>query len=344
MMFDSAIIGKGLVGSAAAKYLSLAGQRIVIIGPDEPTDSATAIVFASHYDSGRVQRLIGTDTASTLLNLQAARHYAWLEEASGIRFHTGVGCLYVNPRGGDAYLTDAPNKSAQHGVNAHLHESASSLAQTFPDFRFPDASQGMFEPAPAGHINPRLLIEAQLKVAAANKGLIVRETVGEVAYGPGKVSIRTHDSNLFEAKKVLLASGAFTNVTNLSHRRPALILKSETIILARIGDSEAQRLKDMPSLLYEVNVPEMEGIYCIGPVRYPDGDDYIKMGCNLPQDIYFENLKDIQDWFRSGASDTHIPVMLAALKALMPSVTIEDCISKRCILTRTRKHGNPYVL
>lgn len=341
---DSIVIGKGLVGSAAGKYLSMFGERVAVIGPDEPSDLSKAIVFASHYDSGRVQRLIGTDRLSTLVNLQAARQYPRLELASGIRFHIGVGCLYVNPRGNDDYLKDAANKALQYGLKAQLFESAQELAKAFPAFRFPETSQGLFEPAPAGHINPRNLIAAQLVVAAQNGCEIVRETVRDVRYLSDHVAITTHESSTIRARKVLFATGAFSNLLNSPDRRLALVLKSETIILLKLSASEAERMVQLPSLLYEINVPELEGIYLTGPVRYPDGSLCIKMGCNLPQDIFFgDSLEEIQAWFRNGDSESHVPLMLDAAKTLLPDLVIEDCISKRCILTRTRNHGNPYI-
>jgi len=51
------VVGLGLVGSAALRYLSAAGHRCVGIGPPEPVDwSRHDGVFASHYDSGRITR------------------------------------------------------------------------------------------------------------------------------------------------------------------------------------------------------------------------------------------------------------------------------------------------
>ena len=74
--FDVIVIGKGLVGSAATKYLSASQKNVALIGPDEPADYNNAIVFASHYDQARVQRLIGKDEAWTKLNIDSAKQYA----------------------------------------------------------------------------------------------------------------------------------------------------------------------------------------------------------------------------------------------------------------------------
>ncbi len=157
MIFDTLVIGKGLVGSAAAKYLSQTCEDIAVVGPDEPSNLDDAIVFASHYDSGRVQRQLGRNRPMTLLNRRSVKHYPRLQEESGICFHQPVGCLYVNPRGKDSYLAKAEERAARHGIKAEIYESARAIADAFPEFCFPKTAEGMFESAPAGHINPRLL-------------------------------------------------------------------------------------------------------------------------------------------------------------------------------------------
>lgn len=344
MDFDYLVIGKGLIGSAAANYLSQTGAAVAIVGPDEPSDIDGAIVFASHYDSGRVQRQIGRNDVMTALNLRAIDRYRKLEQQSGIRFHDGVGCLYVNPSGSDRYLEQAKQRAERYRVDAAFYRNANELAKDFPDFSFPRGSHGMFEPSPSGHIDPRRLIRAQLRVMEKNGGLIVRDVVTGLARRRGRIEVSTRGGHTLVAKKALVAAGAFTNVSSLLPRRLALTLKSETVILARVSEQECRRLATLPSLLFEIDVPEMQGIYSIRPVRYPDGNHYLKMGCNLPEDIFFDGeLAEIQRWFRRGASNAHRARMLAALKSVMPNLEIEDCTTKRCILTRTAEHENPYL-
>jgi len=54
-----AIIGRGMIGSAAARHLSKAGHDVTLIGPVEPEIRATHQgVFGSHYDEGRITRLL----------------------------------------------------------------------------------------------------------------------------------------------------------------------------------------------------------------------------------------------------------------------------------------------
>src|SRR5215207_8952651 len=57
--FDIGVIGNGMMGAAATRYLSTTGQHIVAIGPGEPEDwQSHQGVFASHYDQGRITRII----------------------------------------------------------------------------------------------------------------------------------------------------------------------------------------------------------------------------------------------------------------------------------------------
>lgn len=36
-----AVIGKGMIGAAAARHLALMGEEVLLIGPDEPQDYAS---------------------------------------------------------------------------------------------------------------------------------------------------------------------------------------------------------------------------------------------------------------------------------------------------------------
>jgi glycine/D-amino acid oxidase-like deaminating enzyme len=343
MKFDTVVVGKGLVGSAAAKYLALGGETVAIIGPDEPTRPEEATVFSSHYDSGRVQRQIAENDAMTRLNLDAHQHYPWLEKESGIVFQGKSGCLYVNPLGPDEYLDSAPKRIKRFGTQAHFFTSGSELESAFPDFRFPAGSAGLFEASPSGHIDPRRLIQAQLAVLEKNGGSVVREVVRSLEDGKGSLIVAT-DERQFEAQKVLLATGAFTNLSNLVPRPLTLTIKSEIVVLARLTRREAERLQGLPSLLYEIDVAELEGVYSTRPLPYPDGQFYLKIGCNLPEDIFFENnLAAVQAWFRTGNSEAPAGKLRDILRQLMPHLQVEDYHTRRCILTRTTQHNNPYI-
>ncbi|MEO9023102.1 MAG: FAD-binding oxidoreductase [Ginsengibacter sp.] len=342
MIYDSIIIGAGLIGSAAAKYLSKSQQKIALIGPDEFTALQEGVVFASHYDQSRIQRIIGKDETWTMLNQQSVNEYAALENEAGIHFHSGVGCLYVNPYGSDNYLEKVPEQAKRFNQNYQLFQHNEFIHSSFPPFNFPSTSMGVFESFPSGYINPRLLIKAQLSVFKKNGGEVVNDLVNEIGYANEKVKISTHSGKVYHSKKVLLAPGSFINFFNLLKRKLFLNLKSETTVWARVSEEEAQRLSRLPSLLYEINEPEIKNIYLVQPVQYPDGNYYVKMGANLPGDIFFKSLDEIRHWFKTESNNDHLGIMRDTLMKIIPSLSLEECVLKKCIVAFT-KHGKPYI-
>jgi sarcosine oxidase len=342
MIYDVIIIGRGLIGSAAAKYISNAQNNVALVGPDEETVLDQKIVFASHYDRARIQRIFGKDAVSTLLNYQSAHEYASIENDTGIHFHSTEGCLYVNPYGKDEYLDHIFPQAKIFKSNYQSFATGESLNLFTPDFNFPKASAGIFEPAPAGHINPRLLIKAQLKLFRKNGGKIFNDLVKEVRYENNEMKVVTNHGEIYQSKKVLLAPGAFVNFFNLLKRKLILTLKSETTIWAKTSADEALRLSKVPALLYKIDEPAINDIYLVRPLEYPDGNFYLKMGANFQDDIFFKNLREIQDWFKSGNNDRNLKIMKEALINLIPSLTVEKSEAKKCIVSYTQ-HGKPYI-
>lgn len=340
--FNIIVIGKGLVGSAAAKYLAKHNNNIAIIGPDEPTHYDESIVYASHYDQARVQRIIGKDEVWTKLNLDSTKQYEKIQQESGISFHKPAGCLYVNPYGQDDYLKKAPSQSEQFNQPTKFYNTEEEIANAFGDFRFPSESVGLFEAAPSGLINPRLLIKAQLRILEKENAVILKETVIHISSSEDKFIITTHEGNRYSSSSVLIATGSFVNHLDLLPLKLKLRSKSEVVLLVKVSDEEATKLSHLPSLLYEINNNEIEGVYMIQPVQYPDGAYYLKIGCNMPEDIHFENIEQIQRWFRNGDSNHYAPKLIQAVNSLLPHLPVIEYATKKCITSYTA-HGRPYI-
>jgi glycine/D-amino acid oxidase-like deaminating enzyme len=340
--FNTLVIGKGLIGSATAKYLSVTDNSIAVIGPDEPGNLSESFVFASHYDQARVQRIIGKDEVWTRLNLISTQHYEEIQNTSGIQFHNPVGCLYVNPYGEDTYLKGVPGQCVSYNQSVKKYYSGVEINADFNEFQFPVESHGILESAPSGLINPRMLIKAQLAIFLKNKGQILNETVLDVSFQQNKFVILTRNGNQYTASRVVVAAGSFINYLNLVPQKLKLITKSEVVLLAKISPDVADALSKLPSLLYEIDTDEVEGIYLIQPVKYPDGHFYIKMGCNMPEDILFDSLEQIQSWFWDTQTYKHIGRLLNALNTIMPTLSITNYQTKKCIISRT-PHGRPFI-
>lgn len=93
-----AVIGRGMIGSAAARHLSRMGHDVALIGPDEPADfSRHNGVFGSHYDEGRITRRFDPEPFWVQMNCAAISRYDEISAESGEEFYREVGVLHVGP-------------------------------------------------------------------------------------------------------------------------------------------------------------------------------------------------------------------------------------------------------
>ena len=90
--FDTIVVGAGLIGAAAVRHLSLShqeDQRIAIIGPEEPSGwEGHTGVFGSHYDQGRITRVLDDDLVWATLakrSMEIAAEYTSRREGFGMK-------------------------------------------------------------------------------------------------------------------------------------------------------------------------------------------------------------------------------------------------------------------
>ena len=323
-MFEFVVIGKGLMGSAAGRYLSQAAETL-IIGQDEPADWATHDgVFASHYDQGRIVYQLGKDDVWAHLGIASLAQYDGLQAQSGIRFHNPAGVLYVNGREATKYARHAARLADQFEVQLTRYDSAAAIADHHPMFAFPDGCAAYFETAPGGTINPRDLIRAQLTVAAQQGAAVVSDLVVGLEETADHVTVHTHSGNTYRAKRALVATGAFANTMGILPRPLTLRVKSEVIVLA------------------QVDAAAIDEIYMAPPLRYPDGNTYIKMGCNTQIDRWLTTLEEMQAWMKNGECAAVQPDLEAAVLAMLPALRVERFVMKRCLITYT-PHAHPMI-
>lgn len=338
-MYDFAVIGKGLIGSAAARYLSQKGSTL-LIGPDEPANLETHRgIFASHYDQGRITREIASDSVWAELARRSIDVYSELEQQSQISFHHPVGCVYIaNEAGIQPYKEVANERSVPHQFFDH----AADLQNDFPFLGSFDALSAISEEAPAGYINPRDLIRAQLELSRTQGTDIVAETAIDLEILKSKVKIHTGNDTVYEAKRILLATGAYANAFNLLEKKLELRVKSETVMFAKVPEAEAARLKTMPSLILDKAIGYLDDFYLLPPILYPDGNIYVKLGANTAADSTLVTSRDMADWMRKGKSNMFLDNFKEALAQLLPDLQAESFHTGRCLITYT-KHGKPYI-
>ncbi|KAG0563255.1 hypothetical protein KC19_8G016200 [Ceratodon purpureus] len=345
--FEVAVIGLGVIGSAACRHLSLSSQSVLGIGPREPHDwKAHTGVFASHYDEGRLTRIVDKDDVWAKLAARSIASYKAVEEESGVKFHYPVGSLRVTPfykEDGDSMVV-AYHTGSRNGAPVELIESGDELGKRFPYFHFEERQAGVMEAGGAGYVNPREMVRAQLEVAAKHGAEIVAETAVKVEAGEGGVRIVTDTGRVFEAAKVLLCTDAYTNLLLPEQDALALTTYLVSVLLAEVDVDEAEKLKGMPSIIWRLRShPYFHSIYACPPVLYPDGKTCVKIGGTEWKPYSRSSASDFLEWFHS---DEGRPVetkfLQEILAELLPETSFKSFSRKSCFVTYTA-NNYPYI-
>ncbi|WFU07568.1 FAD-dependent oxidoreductase [Rhizobium sp. CB3090] len=331
--FRFIVVGRGMMGAAAARHLAKQVDGIAVIGPDEPEDRANhQSVFGSHYDEGRITRTIDPDADWARLANRSIARYAEIERDSGIQFYAPVGCLVVGPkRGGtDAYVGNVVDAAARLGVRTELLDDA-GLKAKFPFFSFANDSEGVYEPHGAGHISPRRLVKAQSLLAEKAGARIIKQTVVSIRDEGGLALVTTAEGETFRAEKILLAAGGFSIAESLLPQSVEMKVYGRTVAFFEVSEAEAEALSVMPSLISS-RPDHTDSIYLLPPIRYPDGKYYIKIGGD-PDDLEFENEPDLRRWFRTAGRDKARDHLTRIIHELVPSVTGPSTFTNSCAVS-----------
>ena len=325
---EIAVIGRGLIGSAAARHLARSGHAVILIGPDEPgTMAAHQGVFASHYDEGRITRSLDPDPFWSRVSRASIARYVEIAAASGIGFYTERGVVMAGPEGSDA-MERIGQVAARDGIACDRLDDA-GLAARFADFRFAPGTMGWHEPQHAGHISPRRLVAAQSRAAERSGARIIKARVLALEERGDGVTIR-HEDGETRAARVLVAAGGYTN-TLLPEALPLTVM-ARTVAFFEVSAVEAARLATLPPLIYLH--AHGDGPYLLPPIRYPDGRFYLKMGGD-PVDRPVCSGAEISDWFRSGGSADVAAFLEGEMRARMPGLAIRGVNRAACVTTFT---------
>lgn len=313
-----AVIGRGLIGSAAARHLALMGHDVVLFGPDEPVDKSSHHgVFASHYDEGRITRSLDPDGFWADVSRASIERYAEIEAASGVRFFTGCGALMAGARGGDWLARVREVRDSRRIASREMH--GEDLRTAFPYLRLSDESGAFYEPDGAGHVNPRRLVLAQGIAFTRAGGRIHLASVKSLRESEEGVVIRTDQGDV-AVSRALIAAGGFTNA--LLDMALPLTIYARTVALIEVGSSEAARLAGMPSMVLRLSGGRDP--YLLPPIRYPDGKTYLKIGGD-PVDRVVDG-REVGDWFRSGGCAEVGGYLTELIREILPGL---DCVSTR---------------
>ncbi|MBT8414714.1 MAG: FAD-dependent oxidoreductase [Boseongicola sp.] len=321
-----AVIGRGLIGSAAARHLAANGHDVTLVGPAEPKEKREHQgVFGSHYDEGRITRRNATDRYWAEASIASIARYGEIERSSGIGFFSPVGALMAGADDGE-FLGGARQVSAELSI-LHQDLRADQLGEVIPDLTLQSGWSALWEPEESGHISPRRLVAAQTKLAAADGATLLDVAVTGLEETASGARIQTADgSEVFD--RVLVAAGGMTD--HVLGRAPSYRVCGRTVALFELTEAEAERLGYLPSLV--MGTPE--GHYLLPPIRYPDGNIYMKLGGD-PDDILLWSPRDIGDWFRCGGRAEVRDDQEARFRALFPGVKVVSVTMDACMTTWT---------
>ena len=332
-IYDVAVIGKGLIGSAATRHLAgnFPELKICVIGPDEPENRKA---------QGRITRVLDPSPLWGQLARASIAQYPIIETASGIQFHHRVGCLRA---------TDIPERikqvddCAERFQPPHRRLDAASCREAYPYLSFSDAFVAWDEGGEAGYVNPRSLIAAQLKVAEDKGAAVFRDIVTGIRRVGDSHEIYSREGNVRRARKILLTVGGYSNT--LLEKKLHLRTKAHTILLAEVAPAEVNRLKLMPAIICSFDHPLVDSLYVLPPVTYPDGRTYIKLGGSGWEEMLLdaaENDLELLDWFHSDGRQDIAGALKTALHKLIPGLKTLSYHAVPCLITFSA-HGNPYV-
>ena len=333
--YDYIVIGKGLMGAAAARHLAAEHQSVAVIGPDEPANRAAHQgIFGSHYDEGRITRILDPNPIWARLAQRSLGRYRDIEAQSGVAFYHEVGHLMVapEPEAGTDYMACVQQVAKDLDVACDTLADA-AIAEQFPYLAFEPGSMAMYQSHTAGHVSPRLQVRAQVAAAQKQGVAVIPEIVQRVEPTPSAVAVTTASGQVFHGQNVLVATGGFSNTQALLPQPLAIDVYARTIVLFELGPDDIARLQGMPSIIYKPRDPDGH-CYILPPIRYPDGKYYLKIGGDT-QDHTLGSLEALQTWFRGKGRVESAQHLEAKLRRVIPGVQPLSVHSDSCVTTST---------
>ncbi len=339
--YDVAVVGAGMIGASAARHLADAGVDVVLVGQAEPADRRTHDgVFASHHDVARVSRTVDPDPVRAWLGDRSVPQFADVAARTGVTAVNPVGHLWVEAAPGLDLVAASGDRFGRECVR----RDAAATAEAFP---FLEAGSGdsLWEPPPAGSVDPRAHVRAETAAAVAAGATHVEALVGSVSVDRGGPVVVSTDAGDITADRVLLATGAFSGHGDTPAAGLDLEYALHTQLLVHLDGDEVDRLAGMPSIIGKDADPA-DDFYLTPPV--PDlrprgpGDRWIlKIGS--PQDDHVRvGADELAAWFRTDGDPTFAANLSRILERLVPGLRDVGRWTTSCVTTYTPS-GHPFI-
>lgn len=334
---DVIVVGLGPIGAGALRRAAAAGATCVGIGQLEPSSFHDHLgVFASHYDSGRVTRHVDARFEWAELARRAITDYPHLEATSGIAFHHPSSVLYAT----DDPATIVAIERVARGLATHGIEIGRRTDAGDERIAIADGVTVFREGPPAGHVDPRHMIAAQVATAERAGAELVRAIVTELAYDGHRWRASLDDGGTVTADRVVLAGGPHTDELARTLRpspfvAPELSVRGETVVTAVLDADEQARLEGLPAVLSPVDHPAFADVYAVPPTAYPDGTVRLKLGATRHAPIRLDDRTARVAWMRGDRHAVELDDLRRLTEALVPGLRAVRWETKPCLLTDT---------
>ncbi|XP_054756178.2 monomeric sarcosine oxidase-like isoform X1 [Lytechinus pictus] len=337
-VYDVCVVGAGMVGSAAAKWLCKLQRetKVCLVGPQEPTKEewSKREIFSAHYDEGRLTREMDEDLIWATLAQRSIKQFRDIERESGIRIYQEVGCAFVGIQGEDSLQITKEN-AEKTGVTAYKALDSVGLREQLPYLHIEPNWEFLLNTENAGYVSPRNLVAAQQKIASSHGCQIIDDVVIKVEDTDGDfLKVLCQSGRQVTAKRVLLCTGAFSNYYDLLPGDKKIDFKPMKIFVVKseVSEEYAKSHADMPCMI--INIPGKLS-YILPPIKYPDGKYYVKIGGYKVINVA-SGLEDMVEWFRNEAHhEDDKDTILNILKFFLPDLAPISVRTARCAISRT---------
>ncbi len=334
---DVIVVGLGPIGAGALRRAAASGARCAGIGQPEPASFHDHPgMFASHYDSGRVTRHVDPRFEWAELARRAIADYPHLEATSGIAFHHPSSVLYATD---DPATVEAIDRIA-HGLATHGIEIERRTGSGDERIALPHGVTVFREGPPAGHVDPRRMIAAQLATAERAGAEVVRAIVTHLAHDGHRWRVSLDDGRSMTAEGIVLAAGPHTDELVGALRpppsvAPELSVRGETVVTAVLDGDEQARLAGLPAVLSPVDHPAFADVYAVPPTAYPDGTVRLKLGATRHAPFRLDDRSARTGWMRGDRHASELDDLRRLTEALVPGMRALRWETKPCLLTDT---------
>lgn len=332
-MHDAIVIGGGLIGSAATRYLSAAMADVVLVTPDRAAATGGG-PFSSHDDDSRIVRRTTRDLTWATLTDRTLTAIGELERGTGRRVLWPRAGLHVAPlHAASPFLAAADAIVPALAVPCTWLPSTAAIEAAVPQVALPEPCRGLLEAPPAGVLAPHALIAVQLEVAARQGATVIEGVVATLRTQADHVRVVLRGGRELRARKVLITAGAYCRDRGLVPAGLDVRVKSEITVKLGVGPSDAARLAGLPTVVYECVRPTLDTLYLVPPWEGNPGE--LKLGCNTAIDRWLESGQAMDDWVARGDAQPAVAAMVQAAVQLLGLRQPVKARAHRCLVTYT---------